>query len=91
MNAFEQRMSELRAQFVARLRQDRTELAAAVRDMDRAGIATVAHRLAGGAGIYGLAELGRLAARVEDAAPDAAEDALTGLCRDLETAIDQAR
>lgn len=67
MSDFDGRMAALRRQFLERTRLDLALFLAATKLGDAAEIRSISHRIAGIAGVFGYAELGRKARSVEDA------------------------
>ena len=57
MTSFDERLTELRAKFIARSRSERAALAAASERGDLAEIKRVAHSLAGSGGLFGFPEI----------------------------------
>lgn len=79
MSDFDERMAALGERFRARCRADLEPLRDALAMDERAKVASLAHSLAGNAGLFGFAELGERAVALETAAR--AEGATTGEVR----------
>jgi len=79
------RMAALRERFVAAAGGQASELAALLQADDFEGARQLAHGLAGRSGMFGFAELGECARRVDEAGPQAvrrhAEELLAALRR----------
>lgn len=89
MTDFDTRMEMLRGQFRARLTADRAALAVALSTGARDALRRAAHGLAGAAGVFGFAEIGESAQRVEQAVDEDADSAaLEGLTASLLARID---
>lgn len=67
MSEFDDRLTELRARFLARAADDYAALRAARDAGDCETIRRIAHSLAGGAGIFGFPEISAAARVVEEA------------------------
>lgn len=67
MSAFDDRLAALRARFLARAADDHAALTAARDAGDREAIRSIAHSLAGGAGIFGFPEVSAAARALEEA------------------------
>ena len=84
MTNFEQRMAELRGRFAARTDGELRRLIGAIDRRDAEAIGSIAHRLAGNAGVFGFHQLGDAAKEVEDALDGRAPaDELERSCRTL--------
>ncbi len=78
------KMQAFRTRFLARARADRIEIVAAAQAEDRGRLRGLAHGLAGNAGLFGFAEIGEAARRLEDRLIDGAgEDELQAETRNL--------
>lgn len=79
------RLSELRAKFLARCGED----AAALREVEGDARRRIVHRIAGAAGMFGFADLGAMAGRIDDAmaaGDDVSDDEMAALAAALEAA-----
>jgi len=95
---FAERQAQLRGKFVRRTQEEADTLLALVAKLDtpegaeaQAGIHHIVHRLAGGAGVFGLDELTQPAIQVEDlidasAVSDAVAQATTALVKHIRLA-----
>jgi HPt (histidine-containing phosphotransfer) domain-containing protein len=67
MNDFDARMTELRARFAEEAKKDRERLIKALADDDYHLIRSIAHSMAGRAGLFGFPEVSEKAAALESA------------------------
>jgi HPt (histidine-containing phosphotransfer) domain-containing protein len=67
MKDFHARMAELRARFAEEAEKDRERLIKALADDDRPTIRSIAHSMAGRAGLFGFPEVSEKAAALESA------------------------
>jgi two-component system sensor histidine kinase/response regulator len=74
MNAFDERMQQLRARFAERSLGEREELGAAMGADDHATAIRILHSLAGNAGMFGYPGLSTAARQLEVALESAAAD-----------------
>jgi HPt (histidine-containing phosphotransfer) domain-containing protein len=68
MSEFDERMALLRERFAARCGERHGQLAAVLHGRDAAAVVRIAHELAGTAGIFGYAQLSRMAQDLEEIA-----------------------
>jgi HPt (histidine-containing phosphotransfer) domain-containing protein len=90
MNGFDQRLADLRRRFLERTRKERMQLASACQTIDREELRRVSHGLAGSAGIFGFADLGRSAQTLEEAIyRDAGNGEIRALAEELIALLDR--
>jgi HPt (histidine-containing phosphotransfer) domain-containing protein len=87
MNAFDERMQQLRARFAERSLRERDELGAAMAAGDHATAIRVLHSLAGNAGMFGYPRLSTAARQFEVALESLAAEVETG--RMLQEVMDE--
>jgi HPt (histidine-containing phosphotransfer) domain-containing protein len=87
----EREIAELRRAYRAEVPSKVATIARAVQARDREGATTLAHRLRGTAGSYGLAEVSAVAGAIEDALTSTTPDwsAIDGYVAELTAAADR--
>ncbi|MBO9624300.1 MAG: Hpt domain-containing protein [Sphingomonas sp.] len=84
MTDFHERMKSFHARFLARAAEDRAAIEAAWTTGDDAALRRLCHGLAGNAGMFGFAELGAAAQKIEETVDEGApREALAPLVEQL--------